>query len=407
MSGPSDKARFYLERSVPQLQEFKEKKIFTGEEIRNIVKKRSDFEHKILGRGTRPVDFARYAAWEMGLEELRKKRCKRLNIKSTAYGGQSRIIRIFDRGTKKHPGDVALWLSYLDYTRACKAIKKFRAIMTSVIRLHPTKPELWILAAKYTWESEADINGARSFMQRGTRFCTNNSEIWIEYAKLEMIYLAKITNRSKTLQLRRGECTENNGIDASTTSNSAFDSSQDIVAVPDFHPDNMQSETTESAKVNPDVITEIMNTPALNGAIPLAIFDKSCQQPFICASVSTDFFNMFASFPQIRCIQKILQHVVSFMLKNYPTDSSARSCYTREPLIGLNHKTPEFPAALGTSLHRITESMEIVSDRANYSKLTRIWLEQTLALDDLDSAIQTVIKHTLRTIDEASEIVVS
>jgi hypothetical protein len=29
MSGPSDKARFYLEQAVPQLQEFKEKKIFS------------------------------------------------------------------------------------------------------------------------------------------------------------------------------------------------------------------------------------------------------------------------------------------------------------------------------------------------------------------------------------------
>jgi len=29
MSGPSDKVRYYMELSVPQLQEFKEKKLFT------------------------------------------------------------------------------------------------------------------------------------------------------------------------------------------------------------------------------------------------------------------------------------------------------------------------------------------------------------------------------------------
>jgi hypothetical protein len=34
MSGPSDKARFYLEQAVPQLQEFKEKKIFS--EVREL-----------------------------------------------------------------------------------------------------------------------------------------------------------------------------------------------------------------------------------------------------------------------------------------------------------------------------------------------------------------------------------
>jgi len=29
MSGASDKARFYLEQAIPQLQEFEQKKIFT------------------------------------------------------------------------------------------------------------------------------------------------------------------------------------------------------------------------------------------------------------------------------------------------------------------------------------------------------------------------------------------
>src|SRR5690349_9122700 len=128
MSGPSDKARFYMEQAVPQLQEFKEKKIFTEvissikpaicvyppqiwellhcfavpaqstlqlltilqDEIRTLVKKRSDFEHKVLARGSQPVDFARYAAWEISLEHLRQKRYKRLRIKgSSVHSGQA------------------------------------------------------------------------------------------------------------------------------------------------------------------------------------------------------------------------------------------------------------------------------------------------------------------------------
>merc|ERR1711977_166064 len=101
MSGAADKARYYLEQAVPQLQEFKEKKIFSEDEIRTLVKKRSDFEHKVLARGSKPVDFARYAAWEIGLEKLRNKRCKRMKIKgSTTHTGQARIFKSSTEGLR-------------------------------------------------------------------------------------------------------------------------------------------------------------------------------------------------------------------------------------------------------------------------------------------------------------------
>ncbi|KAL2156815.1 hypothetical protein VTH06DRAFT_4512, partial [Thermothelomyces fergusii] len=57
MAGVSDKARFYLERAAPELREFEEKGIFTKDEIRALVSKRSDYEHLILSPGTKPSDF--------------------------------------------------------------------------------------------------------------------------------------------------------------------------------------------------------------------------------------------------------------------------------------------------------------------------------------------------------------
>ena len=48
----SDKARFYLEQQVPELQEYERKQIFTRDEIAAIAKKRSDFEHILNARGS-------------------------------------------------------------------------------------------------------------------------------------------------------------------------------------------------------------------------------------------------------------------------------------------------------------------------------------------------------------------
>lgn len=367
------------------------------DEIRTLVKKRSDFEHKVLARGSKPTDFARYAAWEIGLENLRQKRCKRLRIKgSTTHTGQARIFKIFDRGTQKHPGDVALWMSYLEYAKQAKAHKKFKAIVTAAIRLHPLKSELWLYAARWTLESESDMAGARSYMQRGTRFCTMSRDLWIEYAKLEMIYLAKIAMRRKILGLDVKAVAEDAMEIEGAEDDTGFANSEDVIAVPDFKIGTMRPSLIDGVKVDSEARKDPMDTPALQGAIPLAIFDEARKQPFFCASAAANFFDMFATFTQVRCLPRILQHVLDTLTELYPVDPFTCDCYDRQPLVGVDPASPEFPVALGTFLDRLNESMEKTKEKADLRKRTKAWVEPTLALDELDPGIKTVLEHTMR-----------
>jgi len=360
-----------------------------------LVKKRSDFEHKVLARGCLPVDFARYAAWEIGLENLRLKRCKRLKIKgSSTQAGQARVFSIFDRGTRKHPGDVALWMSYLEYSRKAKATKKFKLVLTAAIRLHPTKPELWLYAARWTLESEADMNGARSYMQRGTRFCTTSKELWIEYAKLEMIYLAKIAVRRKILGLDIDSTTGDPTETDVSMEEQGFGTSDDMIAFPEFNANTLRPSMIEGVKVDGEAQKDPMSTPALNGAIPLAIFDAARKQPFFCASAAGDFFDMFAAFTQVRCLPLILQHVLDSMLESYSTDPCTCDLYTRQPILRLEPDSAEFPAALGGTLERLKESLKKTKDKAEFVKRTRSWISRILAYGDLDPGISTVLRHT-------------
>ena len=396
--------RRYLQRFVHQqfLQDFG---IFlivgtAQDEIRNLVKKRSDFEHKVLARGAQPVDFARYAAWEINLEQLRQKRCKRLRIKdSTKHSGQARIFNIFDRATKKHPGDVALWMSYLECARQAKTTKKFKTILTSAIRLHPTKSELWLYAARWALEIESDMNGARSYMQRGTRFCTRGKDLWIEYAKLEMIYLAKIALRRKILGLDVDRSTEDAEAMEEDTEDPGFATSADVIAISDFKTNSLRPSMIKGVKVDLEAAKDPMTTPALSGAIPLAIFDAARKQPFFCPTAAEDFFNMFAAFTQVRCLPKILQHILDSMVKLYSTDACTCNCYIKQPFAGIEPASVEFPAALGLALDRLKESMMKVKDKAELSKKTRAWIEPILAIEELDPGVQTVLKHTLRRLE--------
>ncbi|TGO44394.1 hypothetical protein BOTNAR_0833g00020 [Botryotinia narcissicola] len=393
MSGANDKARFYLEQGVPQLQELEQKKIFTKDEIKTLVKKRSDFEHRVLVRGSKAVDFARYAAWEMSLEQLRQKRCKRMRIKgSSSHAGQARVFGIFDRGVKKHAGDVALWMK-------AKATKKFKTVLTAAIRLHPTKPELWLYAAKWALELDADMNEARSYMQRGTRFCTRSKDLWIEYAKLEMIYLAKIAIRRRILGLDVDRTIEAPKEIEETPEESRFTTSQDMIAIPDFKDNTMQPSMMARVGVDSEAAKDPMTTPALNGAIPLAIFDVAKKQAFYSSVAAEGFFDMFAAFTQVKCLPKILQHVLDSMLESYPKDPATCNCYIRQPLIGIDHTSPEFAVAIGSALNRLKESLENTNDKTQLSLKTRAWIEAIIALPELDSGIQTDLQHTLRKLE--------
>jgi U3 small nucleolar RNA-associated protein 6 len=365
-----------------------------------LVKKRSDFEHKILARGSQPVDFARYAAWEISLEKLRQKRCKRLRIKgSSAHAGQARIFLILERGTRKHPGDLGLWMSSLQYAREVKATKKFKTVLTAALRMHPMKAELWLYAAKSTLEDESDMNGARSYMQRGTRFCTRSKELWIEYAKLEMIYLAKIGMRRKILGLDGNQATETEQEIDNAENDHGFTASEDMIRVPNFKAHTIRPRMIDGVKVDDEAVRDPMITPALNGAIPLAIFDDARKHSFFSASVAEDFFNMFASFEQVLCLPKILQHVIDIMLETYSTDSSTHSCFIRQPIIGIDPRNSKFPMALASSLDRLKASKEKVTDRSQLSRKVASWMESILALDDLDPGIRTVLTHTLRKLE--------
>jgi U3 small nucleolar RNA-associated protein 6 len=64
---------------LAELKDFGEKGIFSAKEIKHIVKKRTTFETALVRRIPNKNDYLRYAAYEMGLEALRRKRVARLS----------------------------------------------------------------------------------------------------------------------------------------------------------------------------------------------------------------------------------------------------------------------------------------------------------------------------------------
>lgn len=385
MAAASDKARFFLEQSVPELKEFERKGIFSAEEITSIARKRSDFEHKINARGSTPTDYARYAEFEINVDALRRKRIKRLGIKSTSHNGKRRIFFVFDRGTRKHPGDIGLWLEAIDYARKQKAYKKLQEIFTRVLRLHPTKPDLWIHAAQYAVEENGDMTEARSYMQRGLRFCKGSRSLWLEYARLEISYIAKIHTRREILGITSSE----------TEQGPEPEDDENILQLPKLTAMDLEPEG-EGHEVDVSALEALDSTPAMSGAIPIAIFDAAMAH-FNDPKFGLDFFSLLVDYDEIPACRKIADHVENSLMRDHPQNWCSLACHIQLPLVSIPASSPKFPVEFRVVLTRVKEArMRPNPQLVNWVKA---WLEKLMAVEDLDPAIKTVGESVMRSME--------
>ena len=385
--------------SLKELQELSHKKIFSKDEITSIAKRRSDFEHKLNSRGSTPPDYVRYAEYEMNLESLRRKRVKRLGVRTSNHSGQRRIFFILDRATRRFQGDVGLWMQYLKFARKQKSDKKVSQILTSMLRFHPTKAEMWIYAANYAMDERGDMTEARSYMQRGLRFCETEEKLWIEYARLEMIWVARIWARRRIL-----------GVDESQenfrrrTKQHADDINGDIVRLPEITEEDVNPTTRITEGMNQEVLENLGTSPALSGAIPMTIFDSAMKQFNQDESLCLRLFDMINGFRDLPCTKRLLDHMMEIV--QIFESPAARILFIKHPVLGLSATSPGFPAMFGLCLDRmnsafsqlspLTNSHNIRGTRATLCEYILEWLLPYFEEKELDPDLRKVVMTTLR-----------
>lgn len=405
MAGVPEKARYFLEQSVPQLREFEALSIFSSSEISTLVKKRSEFEHLVLSPGSRPDDYLAYVRWERSLETLRAKRCRRLQVRKTngaatsSHAGEGRVFGIFERAVARHPGSVDLWREYLRFAAEVRATKRWRKVMSRALRMHPARPELWVLAGRRA-ASNSDMNAARGFFMRGARFCVRDATVWVEYARCEMEWLARIEARKTKKGGARKALEEqaDHGDDAIMFGDE--DSDEDVdengrLVLPDPDAKGAKKVFDEGAVKKLEE-----KNPAMDGAIPVAIFDISRKQPFFNAAAAEQFFGMFAEFSTVSIQERIIQHVLDVMAELYPNSPATCSCSIRQPLIGIDVTSAAYPKALREALARLRSALDTTTDKAQLAQKTTAWIEPILSSADLDAGIRTVLEHTVRTLPQ-------
>ncbi|CAI5744794.1 unnamed protein product [Peronospora destructor] len=200
----ADTVQITMEKMVPELEDLQARKIFSADEIRQIVEKRRGFEYSLQRVPMRKIDAMRYIEYELKLDALRAARKERLGLEKVTLGdtaGVKRVHNIFDRVLFKHRGSVELWLQYVAFCKREGSSRVLSAVFSRALQSHPRNAQLWIEAASYEFGVNLNVDSARVLMQRAVRLNKHNQKLWLEYFRLELLYVQKLAMRRQVLRL--------------------------------------------------------------------------------------------------------------------------------------------------------------------------------------------------------------
>ena len=226
---------------------------------------------------------------------------------------------------------------------------------------------------------------ARSFMQRGLRFNKGSKQLWLEYTKLELVYIAKIITRRQLLGVDPGR----------TSAGKEALGDEDMVKGSGRTTEEDGLELKDAGNVVDSPLNNLEGNPALNGAIPLAVFDAATKEIPKDISFVFSFFNLFSSFTNLPCLPKMLGHVTDHSLSNYPTSPLALFMAIKTPIIGVESNSPDFPSEIGNMLSKIATSLDKAFPRLELYRLVISALLEILDIEDLDPAVAIVIRGSL------------
>ncbi|TIC73660.1 hypothetical protein E3Q00_02708 [Wallemia mellicola] len=188
-----------MEQMLPEFKDYEKKNLFTKLEIKSIAAKRKNFETSLGRKTPSQSDYLKYIEYEITLENLKRKRMSRLKIALTPspalYGIQKRILSLFDKATRKFRGDISLWVKYIEYLKKIGANKLLTRTFSTVINLHPSNPQLYILAASWELHNNVSAHSARTLLQRGLRLNTTDLDLWLAYARMELVFAERVRRR--------------------------------------------------------------------------------------------------------------------------------------------------------------------------------------------------------------------
>lgn len=194
------------------------------------------------------------------------------------------------------------------------------------IQYHPNNASLWIMAA--TWENEHNANmaAARILLQRALRLMPENQQLWHEYFRLELLYIEKIKLRRRILGIDQEKNQED--IDAMQVDSEEDDNTINLPAVTgeDVAQWKEDEENTQKSKKKltkeEAAALEEANNPILQGLLAKIIYDNAIQSTADNIEFRQKFVDIYREFTDT---QKDIDYVYETIRRDMVDNAQARA----------------------------------------------------------------------------------
>lgn len=313
-----------LEETLPQLRKAQELKLLKPNEIRTIVKKRRDHENLIRRRDATRQNFFRYAVFEKDVTELIQQRSNQRSTDPSESGplvGQFKLqkARVYNRAVYRFPGDDKLWIHFAKDAINDGAFKRASRIFAQAVSRCGGSPQVWLAAIAFHFDECSDPRTARVLAQRALRALSASVILWIEYFRVELHYLTKLTARRFTI-----------GFDVQKK-----DDSTDLPTQVKFE-ENISDTPHTTGKslafweggVPIAVIKGAVSKAQLNEVHLVEFYKIACGCPLVPATLLIEAVNVFhASFPSCVVVECMKVGVVwDVTIANEKRDIAKRQC---------------------------------------------------------------------------------
>lgn len=215
-----------IEDMINELEQMRRTQLFDDEEIKEISRKRKEFEYHIQRRVKQKEDFVQYIAYELALLEDIALRRRRANLgekkKDIEYAIAKRLNKVFKQFIYRFQNDIEIYFEYIKFCRSVGFEYAISGIIGQMLQIHGDKPKVWQLASKWESKEQNNLDNARNFLLKGIQRHPDSEVLYLELFDIELITLTfkTETDEDKEKQIKRADVIWRNG--AKTIQNVKF-----------------------------------------------------------------------------------------------------------------------------------------------------------------------------------------
>ncbi|KAJ8716271.1 hypothetical protein PYW08_013556 [Mythimna loreyi] len=206
-----------IEEMINELEQMRRTQLYDDEEIKEISRKRKEFEYHIQRRVKHKEDFVQYIAYELALLEditLRRKKAKLSEKKKDIeYAIAKRLNKVFKQFIYRFQDDIEIYFEYIKFCRSVGFDYAISGIIGQMLQIHGDKPKIWQMASKWESKEQNNLDNARNFLLKGIQRHPDSEALYLELFDIELISLTfkSDTEEDREKHIKRADIVWKNG----------------------------------------------------------------------------------------------------------------------------------------------------------------------------------------------------